>query len=182
MKDGIKKYCSFCEKKFGVKYNFCPECGRELKIIHKVDLKKAFEPYLKETGFVVEEYRDGTQRFGWFRGDDINKDSQKLAKRFVKNKPDFLMITAKIYNNFGKLEFSIDLKGKETPFSGYLYLPVNKLNIALVLCLVDRENAVKLVNKCQTEIDSHQEQIIVSTAVIKQYKDLKKRLSLREEE
>lgn len=182
MEDKVKKYCGFCEKKYGAKYNFCPECGRTLEIIHKIDLKKAFEPYLKDTGFVIEEYRDGSQRFSWFRGDDINKDSQKVAKRLVKNKPDFLTVTAKVWNNFGKLEFYIDLEGKETQFNGYLYLPVNKVNIALILCLVDRENAIKLVDKCQVEMNSREEQIKQNMVMFKKYKDLKKRLSLKEEE
>ena len=182
MEDKVKKYCSFCEKKFGAKYNFCPECGRALEIVHKVDLKKSLEPYLKGTGFTIDEYRDGSQRFGWFRGDDINKDSQKIVKRFVKNKPEFLIMTAKISDNFGKLEFAIDLEGKEGQFNGWLYLPVNKVNIALVLCLVDRENAVKLVDKCQYEMDSQEKRIKENMAAFKRYKDLKKRLALREEE
>ena len=180
MKDTTKKFCSFCERKFSVNYNFCPECGRELKIIHKIDLKKLFEPYLKGTHFVIEEYKYGGQHFGWYNGDDINKDSQKVIKRFIKNKPDFLTLTANVYNDFGKLKFSIELKGKETQFTGYFYLYVNKITIGLVRCLVKEEDVIKLVNKCQEEMDFFKEQIKENKAIFKRYNDLKKRLSLKE--
>ena len=182
MEDKVKKYCGFCGKKYSAKNNFCPVCGKELKIMNKVDFKKLFGPYLKGTGFTIEEYRDGSGRFGWYRGDNISKDSQTIVKRFIKNKPDFFTTTVKVYYNFKELEFSIDLQGKDAPFNGYLYLPVNKINISLVLCLVNRENAVKLVDTCQQQIESREKQLKEGTAILKRYKDLRKRLSLKEEE
>ena len=172
----MKTYCKNCNKEFGIQFKFCPVCGRKLKVKYNVDLEKAFVPYIKNTGFTLEQLRDGSQRFGLYRGDDIYKDSQKVIKRLIENKPNFLTLSFKVWNNFGKLEFTIYLEGEDEFFGGFLYLPVNKINLGLVLCLANEEDVIKLVDECQEEISLREERIEELTVALKKFKDLKKRL------
>jgi len=170
----MKKICKCCNKEYEVEYNFCPVCGEKLS----VNFKKEFEPYLEGTNFCIGEFeaKDG-QRFRMYHTtcEQCKQDSQKVLKRIVENKPEFLTITVKLCSDFGKLEFAIDLEGKEALFSDSLYLPVNKANTNLVLCLIDEESISELITRCQKGINEE-------IAILTRYNKLQQQLSYKKEE
>lgn len=171
----MKKICKCCNKEYEMVYNFCPICGEKLSVF---DFKKEFEPYLEGTNFCIGEFeaKDG-QRFRMYHTtcEQCKQDSQKVLKRLVENKPDFLTITVKLCSDFGKLEFAIDLEGKQALFSDSLYLPVNKENTNLVLCLIDEESISELITRCQKGINEE-------VAILTRYNKLQQQLSYKKEE
>ena len=188
----MKKICKHCNKLYGVKNIFCPICGEKLSVVCNFDVKKFFEPYLKGTRFFLEPGNNCYYfefRYDYNGSSSIEKDTKKLIKRLAKEKPEFLTVKVFVINDFGTIKLCVKIKmaiveekrGEEINYN-YLYTPYDKGVINSLLLLLNKEDFSELVTNCQRQIDHEESYLKETVKVLKQYKDLKKRLSLKEEE
>ena len=172
----IVNFCECCGKKYRDKYVCCPTCGVDLKVMPKFNVKKGFEPYLKGTGFTIQKegqvYGDYILKY---RGStkDKDKDSKKMIKRFVENKPDFFTPIIDVYKDpCDIITLTVELKSRVFHLLSMFYFPFNKGNFSLIQGLLSKDNVSKLIEKCKQEKTWQEEKIKNASDLLKDFQNL----------